>query len=169
MQATLLPDGSVEMKFGDTINIGDSIVGISPGHTTDVALVDLTAATDRGRSDRRAIRPGDLDRYLRRRAKFYPTHPDTFDQILLWTDQPLIRDAFAYEMTLANEIRGIGQDIYNISSLAGSAGRLRSLVVMDWLGKYPDDPAEIPRREQDSERARPGGRPPLAGLRGLPR
>jgi hypothetical protein len=63
-----------------------------------------------------------------------------FDQILLWTDQPLIRDAFAYELTLANDVRGIGQDIYNTSRAAGSGGRLSSLVVMDWLGKYPEDP-----------------------------
>jgi hypothetical protein len=74
--------------------------------------------------------------------KFYQTHPDSFDQILLWTDQPLIRDAFAYELTLANEVRGIGQDIFDTSRLAGSAGRLRSLVVMDWLTKYPEDPGQ---------------------------
>ena len=41
---------------------------------------------------------------------------------------------------------------------------------MDWLGKYPEDPdAEVPRREQHAERAGPGGRPPLARLRGVPR
>jgi hypothetical protein len=59
----------------------------------------------------------------------------------LWSDQPLIQDAFAYELTVANEVRGIGQDIYDLSRSLGSAGRLRSLVVMDWLGKYPEDPA----------------------------
>jgi hypothetical protein len=74
--------------------------------------------------------------------KFYATHPDSFDQILLWTDQLLIRDAFAYELNIANEVRGIGQDIFDISGLAGSAGRLRSLVMMDHLGKYPDDPTQ---------------------------
>jgi hypothetical protein len=74
--------------------------------------------------------------------KFYATHPDSFDQILLWTDQPLIRDAFAYELTVANEVRGIGQEIFDTSRLGGSAGRLRSLVVMDWLTKYPDDPGQ---------------------------
>src|SRR4029079_1641811 len=52
----------------------------------------------------------------------------------------LIRDAFAYELTLANEVRGIGQDLFDVSRSVGSGGRLRSMVVMDWLGKYPDDP-----------------------------
>jgi hypothetical protein len=72
--------------------------------------------------------------------KFYATHPDNYDQILIWTDQPLIRDAFAYELTVANEVRGIGVDIFDLSRSLGSAGRVRSLVVMDWIGKYPEDP-----------------------------
>src|SRR5204862_1944275 len=71
----------------------------------------------------------------------YNSHPDNYDQILLWSDQPLIRDAFAYEITVANEVRGIGQDLFDLSGSLGSAGRLRSLVMMDWLGKYPDNPA----------------------------
>ncbi|MEO6235836.1 MAG: hypothetical protein ABIQ52_02490 [Vicinamibacterales bacterium] len=143
VQATLLPDGSVEMKFGDTTNIGESIIGISPGHTAEIALVDLTSGSGSGGGAiaERFAQASSLDTFAVAK-KFYATHPDSFDQVLLWTDQPLIRDAFAYELTLANEVRGIGQDIFNTSSLAGSGGRLSSLVVMDFLGKYPDDPAQ---------------------------
>jgi hypothetical protein len=143
VQATLLPDGSVEMKFSDAINIGDAIVGISPGHTSDVALLDLTAGTGSGGGAiaERFAQASSIDTFAVAR-KFYATHPDNYDQILLWTDQPLIRDAFAYELTLANDVRGIGQEIYNTARLAGSAGRLSSLVVMDWLGKYPEDPGQ---------------------------
>jgi hypothetical protein len=143
VQATLLPDGSVEMKFSDSINIGESIVGISPGHTSDVALVDLTSGSGSGGGAvaERFAQASSIDTFAVAK-KFYATHPDTFDQMLLWTDQPLIRDAFAYELTLANDVRGIGQDIYNAAQVAGSAGRLSSLVVMDWLGKYPEDPGQ---------------------------
>ena len=143
VQATLLPDGSVEMKFSDSINIGESIVGISPGHTSDVALLDLTSGTGSGGGAiaERFAQSTSIDTFAAAK-KFYATHPDNFDQILLWTDQPLIRDAFAYELTLANNIRGIGQDIYSTSAAAGSGGRLSSLVVMDHLGKYPDDPTQ---------------------------
>jgi hypothetical protein len=143
VQATLLPDGSVEMKFGADINIGDSIVGISPGHTADLALVDLDTGNGSGAGAiaERFAQANSIDTFAAAK-KFYATHPDSFDQILLWTDQPLIRDAFAYELTIANEVRGIGQDIFDTSRLAGSAGRLRSLVVMDWLTKYPDDPGQ---------------------------
>jgi hypothetical protein len=141
-QATLLPDGSVELKYTDAINIGDSVVGISPGHTADVALVDLStgAGSGGGAIAERFAQANSVDTFAVAK-KFYTTHPDTYDQILLWTDQPLIRDAFAYELTVANEVRGIGQDIFDLSRSLGSGGRLRSLVMMDWLGKYPDDPA----------------------------
>jgi hypothetical protein len=141
-QATLLPDGSVEMKFADSINIAESIVGISPGPTTDIALVDLSSGSGSGAGAvvERFAQANSIDTFAVAK-KFYATHPDNYDQILLWTDQPLIRDAFAYELNIKNEVRGIGQDIFDISSLTGSGGALRSLVVMDWLGKYPDDPA----------------------------
>src|SRR5262249_35006445 len=49
---------------------------------------------------------------------------------------------FAYELTVANEVRGIGQDIFDVSRQLGSGGKLRSMVVMDALTKYPDDPAQ---------------------------
>jgi hypothetical protein len=141
-QATLLPDGSVEMKYSDAVNIPDAVVGISPVHTADVTLVDLTTAspTSGGAIAERFAQANSVDTFAVAK-KFYATHPDNYDQILLWTDQPLVRDAFAYELTVANEIHGIGQDVYDLSRSLGSSGRLRSLVMMDWLGKYPDDPA----------------------------
>ena len=141
-QATLFPDGSVELKFSDAINVGDAVVGISPGRTADLSLVDLTTSTasSAGAIAERFAQANTIDTFAVAK-KFYATHPDNYDQILLWTDQPLIQDAFAYELTVANEVRGIGQDIYDLSRSLGSAGRLRSLVVMDWIGKYPEDPA----------------------------
>jgi hypothetical protein len=141
VQATLLPDGSVELKYGDAINVLDAIVGISPGPTSDIALVDLTAGTGSGGGAivERFAQATSIDTFAVAH-KFYATHPDNYDQILLWTDQPLIRDAFAYELNIANEVRGIGQDVFDISGLTGSGGRLRSLVMMDHVGKYPDDP-----------------------------
>jgi hypothetical protein len=141
VQATLLPDGSVELKYGDTISLTDAILGVSPGHTGSVALVDLSAGSGSGSGAiaERFASAVSIDTFAVAR-KFYQSHPDNYDQILFWSDQPLIHDAFAYEITVANEVRGIGQDIYDVSQSLGSAGRLRSVVVMDWLGKYPEDP-----------------------------
>jgi hypothetical protein len=141
-QATLFPDGSIEFKYGETINIFDAVVGLSPGHTGDVALLDLSNGSGSGSAAiaERFAQQTSIDTFAVAQ-KFYQTHPDNYDQILLWTDQPLIRDAFAYELTVANDVRGIGQDLFDLSLSLGSA-RLQSLVVMDWIGKYPDNPQE---------------------------
>jgi len=143
VQATMLPDGSVEIKEDGSTNLGDAIVGLSPGHTGTFAAVNLSdgSGSSSDAIGERFAASTSLDTVAVAK-KFYATHPDNYDQILLWTDQTLITDAFAYEVTVANEIKGIGQDIYDLSSGFGSAGRLRSLVVMDWLGKYPDDPTQ---------------------------
>jgi hypothetical protein len=139
VQATLLPDGSIEMSFG-AITLGDAVVGLGPGRTGDFSPIDLSVPkpeSGTGAIGERFAASATIDTVAVGK-KFFSTHPDRYDQILIWTDQPLIQDAFAYEITVSNEIRGIGQDVYDQSSEFGSAGQLRSVVVMDWLGKYPD-------------------------------
>ena len=84
---------------------------------------------------------------------------------MIWTDTAVIQDAFAYETTVANEIRGIGVDVYDASRDFGSGGRLRSLAVMDWLGKYPDDPAQKFLGENNTLSACSGRRSAIAGWR----
>jgi hypothetical protein len=145
VQATLLPSGVIEMVFGTAITLGDAIVGLSPGLTGNFQPVNLsetgpTAGGAAAVGERFASQP-QLD-LVALAVKFYRTHPDNYDQLVLWTDAPLITDAFAYETTVKNEIRGIGVDTYDLAADFGSAGRLRSLVVMDWLGKYPDNPTQ---------------------------
>ena len=144
VQATLLPDGTVEYKFDEAIGVGDAIVGLSPGRTGDFTASDLSALnppSGSGAIAERFASASTLDT-IAAAKKFYATHGDSFDQILLWTDQRLTRGAFAYESTVANEVRGIGQDVYDLSRQFGSGGRLRSMVVMDFVAKYPDDPAQ---------------------------
>jgi len=142
VQATLLPSGTIEMIFG-TINLGDAIVGLSPGQTTTFAPVNLSDAgpTDGGAGamGERFAEEAQVD-LVALTQKFYRTHPDNYDQLVLWADTSIVTDAFAYETTVKNEVRGIGVDTYDLASSFGSGGRLRSLVVMDRLGKYPDNP-----------------------------
>jgi hypothetical protein len=144
VQATLLPSGVIEMVFG-TVTLGDAIVALSPGLTGEFQPVNLsdpgpTAGAGAAVGERFAARP-QLD-LVALAVKFYRTHPDNYDQLVFWTDTPLITDAFAYETTVKNEVQGIGVDTYDLAADFGSAGRLRSVVVMDWLGKYPDNPAQ---------------------------
>jgi len=144
VQMTLLPTGNVEMIFG-SITLGDAIVGLSPGHTSTFTAVNLSDAGPTGGGsgavgERFAENP-QLD-VVALATKFFRTHPDNYDQVVLWTDQSVVTDAFAYETTVKNEITGIGVDTFDFASDFGSAGRLRSIVVMDRLGKYPDNPLQ---------------------------
>jgi hypothetical protein len=155
-QASLFPDGVVELRFGEPTTLAEAVVGVSPGGADSHALtpVDLSAATaaggpgavgERFAADTSLDAVGVVRRFLSR-------HSDTYDQILIWTDTRVTgSDAFAFESTVSNDIRGIGVSLFDLSSSYGSAGRLSSLVVMDDLSKYPDDPTvRIPRFPVDN-------------------
>jgi hypothetical protein len=141
-QMSLLPDGTIEFVYGgDTPSLGDAVIGVSPGRTGDFTPVDLSAAGPTGGPaavGERFAASAQLDTVALLK-KFYQTHPDNYDQVVIWTDARLIDDAFAFELTVANEVRGLGIPLFDASRDFGSAGRLRSVAVMDFLGKYPDD------------------------------
>jgi hypothetical protein len=143
-QVTLLPDGSIEMKYGQ-VTLTDAIVALSPGRTGDFRPVNLSESgvIDGGSGavgERFADTP-ELD-IVEVARKFYRTHADNFDQLVIWTDARLTEGTFAFETTIANEIRGIGLAIFDNSQDFGSAGRLRSFTMMDFIGKYPEDPQQ---------------------------
>ena len=145
VQAVLLPDGSVEYHYAPNVGIKDAVVGISPGHTGQFQPVDLSTTGPVSGSIAIGERfSGQSDIDLVALAKhFYQTHPDNYDQLMIFTDTSVVSgNTFSYESTVANEIRGLGIDIYNTSTDFGSAGRLRSVVVMDRLSKFPDNPAQ---------------------------
>jgi hypothetical protein len=142
-QTTLLPDGSVELKYGGG-TLRDAIVGLSPGRTGEFTTADLSSpgptAGGGAAIGERFSATASLDAVALARA-FYRTHPDAYDQLIVWTDTRVVQeDTFAFETTVANEIRGIGQEVYDLSRDFGSGGRLRSYAIMDNLGKYPEDP-----------------------------
>jgi len=143
-QLTLLPDGSIEIKFG-TVTLAEAIVGLSPGRTGDFAPVDLSesgpTSGGAGAVGERFADQAQIDTVEVAR-KFYQSHPDNYDQLVIWTDTTVVDDAFAYEVTVANEIRGIGLSQFDASRDFGSGGRLRSYTMMDWIGKYPEDPLQ---------------------------
>lgn len=142
VQASMLPNGHVEMAFDGEITVDQVLVGLSPGRTERFDGVDLseTGSTPAG--------GGAVGEWFSLRdeldpvavaAKFALSHPDAYDQLVIWTDRPeLFEDAFAYEIGVANDIRGIGLPIYDHSADFRSV-QLNSVVVMGWLGKYSDD------------------------------
>lgn len=141
VQVTLLPDGAIEIKFGDAVTLLDAIVAVSPGRTGEfqaVNLSDQTVPGGRGALGERFAESAGLDTVEISRA-FYRSHGDDYDQLIIWTDARLLDDAFAYETTVANGIRGLGIQEFDASEDFGSA-RLESFAVMDFVGKYPDNP-----------------------------
>lgn len=145
-QLVVSSDGRVEIKFADPTTLGDAVVGLSPGRTNTFSPVDLSRAVSgsidggSGAVGERFAAEEDID-LPALGERFYRTHADTYDQLVVWSDRDLITGAFAYETTVANDIRGIGSAVFNASSEFGSAGALHSIAFMDDIGKYPADPA----------------------------
>ncbi len=142
-QASLLPDGSVEVKFA-SVSLGAGIVAVSPGATSSFVPVDLraTGPTAGGAAavGERFASQTELD-LVATTQLFYQGHADSYDQLVLWTDTRVVESGtFAFETTVANAIQGIGTDVLEFSREHGSAGQLSSLVVMDRLEKYPSSP-----------------------------
>ena len=146
VQTTMLPTGVVEVRFGASVGLKDAVVGLSPGHTGQFTTLDLSAASGNAAPStalgERFSQDTDID-LVAVAQKFYQTHPDNYDQLVMWTDTRVVSgNTFAFETTVANEVRGIGTSIFNSSRDFGSAGRLRSLVLMDALTKYPASPTQ---------------------------
>jgi len=154
-QASLLPDGSVEMKLADSTTLTAAVVALSPGGTDSFQPLDLSGpgpfAGGASALGERFTSERDLDTVAASR-RFLASHPDVFDQLVFWTDTRVVETGtFAFESTTANDIRGIGTGIFDSSSEFGSAGRLSSFLVLDNLAKYPDDPtARIPGLGEDT-------------------
>ena len=154
VQATLRPDGSIEMQFGPGTTLDDTVVGVSPGETTDFSPVDFTAPQSSGTGSQgmgeRFATDKELDIVAVGR-RFLSAHPDEFDSLVVFTDTPLLHTGFAVEYSVANAVHGLNTPVFDSSREHGSTtGRLQSIEVMDFLGKWPDDPFRVFRGENST-------------------
>lgn len=141
VQATLFPAGAIEFRFG-AATLADGIVALSPGGVerfTDIDLRTAAGALDQAFGERFAS-SSSLD-LVAAGKRFYASHSDDYDQLVFWTDTPVMTDAFAFETTVQNAIRGTGLDQFDVAAEFGSAGALQSIVNMDRVSKYPAGPA----------------------------
>jgi hypothetical protein len=148
VQLRLAADGTIDFVYGATVAVTLAVVGLSPGETGVFAPVDVSAAASgpipggAGAVGERFANTRDLD-FVSLTRKFYQTHGDDFDQLVIFTNTRTTRvGTFAFEFTVANEVAGIGLQIYDSSRDFGSRGRLRSVVDMDVLSRFPDDPRQ---------------------------
>ncbi len=145
-QVTLLPTGVVEIHSSTLTTVEDAIVAVSPGLTSTFTPVDLSAAHTSGSAGaaigERFTTQSALDTIAATR-RFLGAHPDQFDNVVFFTDSEVLTDGFAYELTIANNIQGLNLEQFDAAEDWGSGGRLQSLLMMDALGKYPDNPHEV--------------------------
>jgi hypothetical protein len=143
VQASLFASGVIDVKFGPEVTLADAIVGLAPGGNGSFTPVDLSVANRQsggaGGLGERFSDTAELD-VSQTARRFYASHQDRFDQLVIFTDTAVVSDAFAFESTIKNAIRGIGVDPVNQAANFGSGGTLESVVVMDRAAKYGDDP-----------------------------
>lgn len=145
MQVVLTPQGTVDLRYRSGSNdVSEGIAALSPGGSAAFTPVDLTrggrqTGGDTAIGERFGEDPElDLAQTARR---FYQSHPDDFDQLVFWSDTTVVSGAFAFESTVKNAIRGIGVEEFDNTAAFGSSGTLESVLNMDRVGKYGDDPA----------------------------
>jgi hypothetical protein len=74
--------------------------------------------------------------------KFYEAYPDSFFQLIFFTDFTQTMAGFANEQNLSNDVTGIGLGIFDSSSLYGSSGVLESRCNMNQLSVWFTDPEQ---------------------------
>jgi len=140
-QAVLEPSGRILMRFG-RVETPSGLTGLAfPGAVSGATVLDLAtggegsgALFEEFRRERLVDRAATLKR-------FYRSYPDLYDYAILWTNfDSDMGGSLAFETTVRNGVRGIGQTIYNSAGSWGSRGQLQSVVMMGNLANYPDDP-----------------------------
>ncbi len=144
-QAALWADGRVDFVYDAQLSSGisEGAVGIAPGagqggitavHFSAAAAVTGAGALAESFRDRDGLDTVAVAR------KFYATHGDDYQQLVVYTSRRLVpAGTFSFEQTVHNTDAGIGDDQDDQSAAYGSRGRLESFVQMDSIAKYPDD------------------------------
>jgi hypothetical protein len=145
-QTVLYPDGRITFTFG-TLQARAAVVGLAPGGNGQVQLLDYTANLPSG-----VIKIGIAERFVTSRTfdhlavarAFFREFADIYDHLIVFLDFPqsLGPGAFAFEITIKNDVRGLGVPISDNTAQVGSRNRLRSFVQMGTLSRYPHDPEQ---------------------------
>ncbi|MEO5820884.1 MAG: hypothetical protein ABIT71_10285, partial [Vicinamibacteraceae bacterium] len=123
VQASLFANGAIDVKFGPEVTLTEALIALSPGRGSAFTPIDLSAATRLGGGSaavgERFSEDPELDAPQTAR-RFFASHADSFDQLVIFTDTAVVSDAFAFESTISNAIGGIGVDTFNQSADFGS-------------------------------------------------
>lgn len=145
-QVNLFKNGNIEFIYASKIDTRAAVVGVCPGNTS---FSNLKFVNYSNISTLVGVKSAVLERFAERQEvdftalinEFYQTHPSVFDFIVVWTDFSALSGtgAFAFYSGIQNNIKGIGQPSFNFSKAFGSP-KLQGFLMMDLIGKYPNDP-----------------------------
>jgi hypothetical protein len=140
-QVALLPTGEVEVVYGE-MQSREALVGVAPGGSFDLTAADLSRGQPRAVRGALVERFSETDRLdlVSTVRRFLSSHPDLFDQVIVYTTRPLnpVPGSLAFEINVRNDVRGIGQDVVDHGPEWGSPARLSSVVFMDSIDAYLD-------------------------------
>jgi len=148
-QIILFPDDRFQLQYGAVAAI-DGLVGASNGNVTSgyfVTFNDLLDLTGLAPAPiHELFSPTPLNG-LAITQRFYETHDDDFDAVLVFGagELPVTLaglGATAFHATVRNDVRGIGRGTADLTSVYGSGGRLQSYLNMNSLAYYPANPAQ---------------------------
>jgi hypothetical protein len=138
-QIALLPSGEIEVVYGE-MQSREALVGLAPGGSFDLTAADLSQSLPRGARGALVERFSETDRLdlVSTVRRFLSSHPDLFEQVVVYTTRPLnpVPGSLAFEINVRNDVRGIGQDVFDHGPEWGSPARLASVVFMDTVDPY---------------------------------
>ncbi|HEX9737395.1 MAG TPA: hypothetical protein VGG06_35985 [Thermoanaerobaculia bacterium] len=150
VQVTLFTTGRVTFVYGAEVDAAEAIVGANPfAGAEPLHLMDYHVELP-FRPERVAIAEwfpaaGPLLDRLSIGLRFLQHYRDVHDQLVVWYAFPMSlgEGVLGRATALKNDVAGIGEDVFDLSDLAGSAGRLQALVEMAGsVVDYPVDPDE---------------------------
>jgi hypothetical protein len=151
VQLVLRDDGSFDITFNgintpQQVNGSPTIVGFHPGAAATLEIVsysdDLPYTSGVGsgvyESFLNLVNPRVNEVALFQ--KFYQTYPDSFFQLVFFTNFTQTMSGFANELNIQNDVTGIGLGLFDFSAQYGSAGALESRCNMNRLAAWANDP-----------------------------
>lgn len=146
-QVTIHRGGSIEFRYGN-VNLLDAVVGLFSGQAMSSAVaVDWSSVEselfDAGSILAEVFESDSAIDEFEVVHTFYRTHEDAYDAVIVFNDLDMNASdlSLAHAYTVRNEVRGIGELIYDSGPLFGSPRRLSSFVNMGALSDYPASPA----------------------------
>ncbi len=156
-QVRLAADGSIGILHRRA-PAGLFVMGITPGRNAgDGELISFTQPPAQAQTGSIAeifsdVTNGEID-IARAAQVFFQSQPDDYDYLVFYNNLGIGASpgAVAYEITVRNQVSGIGDFDTDRAALFGSTNRMQAVLNMGPLSQYPDSPTGIVAARAASE------------------